>query len=288
MTDFINTVDVLGDSAVLDSIIDGTITEFRDSNIKTIGAGAFRECTALETVCFPNATTIGAGAFRGSGLKAITPDTFPKVTKIEYLYGSHIFGECGLETVDWPSLVTTNEGYLFIDCKSLRSVSLPNWNSYGTYNSQVFLGCSSLTDVDLPKLAGGIGDWFQGCSSLKKITLPLVTEVNYRTFWHCTELEIIDLPSCVKTGGYYTFCDTPKLKALILRSTTMCAFTSNNYTFDGSGIANGVGHVYVPRELLTQYASATNWSTFGSSIFRALEDYTVDGTITGALDEDKI
>jgi hypothetical protein len=31
----------------------------------------------------------------------------------------------------------------------------------------------------------------------------------------------------------------------------------------------------------------TNWTTF-SAQFRALEDYTVDGTTTGELDESKI
>ena len=33
--------------------------------------------------------------------------------------------------------------------------------------------------------------------------------------------------------------------------------------------------------------AATNWSTYAAQ-FRALEDYTVDGTTTGELDETKI
>jgi hypothetical protein len=53
------------------------------------------------------------------------------------------------------------------------------------------------------------------------------------------------------------------------------------------------GYFYVPRALLSDddatkdYRRATNWSTYASQ-FRALEDYTVDGTITGALDPTKI
>jgi hypothetical protein len=39
--------------------------------------------------------------------------------------------------------------------------------------------------------------------------------------------------------------------------------------------------------LVDEYKAATNWSTYAGRI-RALEDYTVDGTITGELDESKI
>ena len=54
-----------------------------------------------------------------------------------------------------------------------------------------------------------------------------------------------------------------------------------------SGIANGKGYIYVPRAMVDTLKSATNWSTYATQI-RALEDYTVDGTITGELDESKI
>ena len=39
--------------------------------------------------------------------------------------------------------------------------------------------------------------------------------------------------------------------------------------------------------LVDSYKAATNWSTYADQI-RALEDYTVDGTTTGALDETKV
>lgn len=50
---------------------------------------------------------------------------------------------------------------------------------------------------------------------------------------------------------------------------------------------SGTGYIYVPRALVDTYKAATNWSTIADQ-FRALEDYTVDGTITGELDESKI
>jgi N-acyl-D-aspartate/D-glutamate deacylase len=48
-----------------------------------------------------------------------------------------------------------------------------------------------------------------------------------------------------------------------------------------------VGYVYVPRALVNAYKTATNWSTYANYI-RAIEDYSIDGTVTGELDETKI
>ena len=46
-------------------------------------------------------------------------------------------------------------------------------------------------------------------------------------------------------------------------------------------------YIYVPSALIDSYKAATNWTTF-STQFRALENYTLDGTINGLLDPSKI
>ena len=69
--------------------------------------------------------------------------------------------------------------------------------------------------------------------------------------------------------------------------------TNLNNNIIHSKIAAGNGYIYVPRALLSDddetkdYRRATNWSTYAAQ-FRALEDYTVDGTTTGELDKTKI
>ena len=65
----------------------------------------------------------------------------------------------------------------------------------------------------------------------------------------------------------------------------MTALGSN--VFKNTPIASGTGYIYVPRALVDSYKVATNWATYAAQ-FRALEDYTVDGTVTGDLDESKI
>lgn len=288
MSDFINTVDIIDDDILMDGLIEKSISgSFNDNKITTIKNGAFAYCTNLESVCFPNVTDIGAGAFTGSGLKAITPETFPSVTYVGYYYRDVVFNDSALETVDWPSLTDVNEG-LFENCKSLKSVNLPNWygDSYQPNGiAYSFRNCTSLTDVNLPVLTKGPD--FTGCTSLKTITLPLATSCgNYNG---CTSLQLIDLPSCSEINAQDGFRNCP-LDALILRNTTMCsagnyvAPNSYFYSFRNSGIANGTGYIYVPRDLIDSYKTTGNWTHLASQ-FRPLEDYTVDGTITGAMRE---
>lgn len=62
MSEFINTIEVLGDEATMDAIIERTITEFRDDVLTSVGAYAFYGCAALETVDLPSITSIAANA----------------------------------------------------------------------------------------------------------------------------------------------------------------------------------------------------------------------------------
>lgn len=292
MSEFINTVDTIDDDVLIDSLITRSFSgSFNDDKVTGIKSHAFAYCTNLESVCFPNVTSIGVAAFRGSGLKAITPETFPKVTKIPYQYGSYTFTGSALETVDWPSFTTIEDGDVFQECTALNSLSLPNLSKFGTYGSINCAGCTSLIDVNLP-LATKVG--FQNCTSLETITLPLVQEIGGFCFTNCASLRVIDLPSCTKMTNHSNFINCP-FEALILRSATVCDLsnlyttdiTHQFYSFKNSGLANGTGYVYVPRDLLDGYKTAVIWSYYPSQ-FRALEDYTVDGTITGALDDTKI
>ena len=71
MAEFINTIDVLGDDAVMDSIIERTITEFKDNVIQTIGQYAFYGCTNLVTLVLGSDSVVtlkNANALTNSGI----------------------------------------------------------------------------------------------------------------------------------------------------------------------------------------------------------------------------
>ena len=287
MANFINTIDVLGDDAVIDSIIDRTITEFNDDTIETVGNSAFCGCTALGAVRLPSVTEILNSAFRDcTSLKAITPDTFPKVKAIAKNVSRYAFQGCsGLESISWPSLEQLLSSQVFDNCTSLQSVDLPNLTAIDT---NTFKNCGNLTAANMPKLEVLGDSTFASCRALQSVTLPKVTALNgYSCFWGCAKIEVVDLPLCASIPGGKHFQMCTALKALILRNAEAVCTLENTNSFSNNGISNGTGYVYVPRALVDSYKAATNWSTYATR-FRALEDYTVDGTITGALDETKI
>ena len=211
MADFINTIDALGDAVVMDSIINRTITEFKDDKIETVGQYAFANCTALETVVLPNVKTLGVYAFSISGGVTITTFELPSVTSIA---------------------------------------------------------------------KGALG--FSGRKKVNRMVFPKLTylaawQANFLTC-DCLDFHILgNIPN-------NTFVDC-SIKSLILRKTDGICTNGGTGNYFNLGVDDF--HIYVPAALKTQYMEATNWSTYADQ-FRALEDYTVDGTTTGELDETKI
>ena len=258
MSDFINTIDVLGDDAVIDSIIDKTITEFKDDTLTAIGDYAFYKCTGLKTVELPAVMYIVKNMF--TDCSAMEECLIPLAKGINV----QSFKNCNsLVSADFPLVTTFTGNEVFDGCSALKSVNFPLLeNASGTYS---FRKCSSLESVVFPKLEkSGIGD-FSYCTSLKRADFTKITGFSGNCFVGCSALT-----------------------ALILRNTeAVCTLANTTNTIATTPIANGAGYVYVPRALVNSYKEATNWSTYAAQI-RALEDYTVDGTITGELDETKI
>lgn len=185
--------------------------------------------------------------------------------------------------------ITTVGGYAFAGRNSLTDIDLPNVASVG---ASAFYRCNSLTNVNLPEVTA-IGAYaFSNCDSLTDIKLPKATTIGNFAFEggmsslgaSTSKLRIVDLPE-VRSIGSYVFRQCYVLKALILRYNDVCS--AEAATTIGSSIAEGSGYIYVPSKQLSRYRSAAGWSTFAAQL-RALEDYTVDGTTTGELDETKI
>lgn len=174
----------------------------------------------------------------------------------------------------------------------------PDINSVSFLNVQkicpyAFYQCGNLTSINFPKATTIEMAAFGGCTKIVKMTFPMLTNFDANgTFWYCSKLEILDFPSLEKICNHPSIighCNS--LKALILRNVNNVVFLegagNNPVKLTETPIASGTGYIYVPRSLLSQYQSATDWSNYTSQ-FRALEDYTIDGTTTGALDETKI
>ena len=110
----------------------------------------------------------------------------------------------------------------------------------------------------------------------KKLILPklkVVPDLGYAGTR--TLLDLTDVESFTRASFNGT-----TLTSLVLRGYTIPTIE----TLYWSG---GISYIYVPSALIEEYKVATNWTVYADQ-FRALEDYTVDGTITGELDESKI
>lgn len=147
-------------------------------------------------------------------------------------------------------------------------------------------GATKLVTVNLP-LVTSLGSYaFYQCSALETAKLPKLTSVSTQVFYGCTKLKHAD---CGQLGNIpaQTFNACSALTELILRKTGSICTLSNVNGVNNSPIVKGTGYVYVPSALVASYEKDSVWTSFASQ-FRALEDYTVDGTITGELDESKI
>ena len=195
--------------------------------------------------------------------------------------GSYAFYSCSaLTTVAFP-VATSIESYAFQFCRSLTTADFPVATSIGT---SAFQNCNELTTVDFPVATSIEGSAFRACSALTTVDFPVATSIETSAFQNCNALTTVDFPVATSIGTS-AFRSCSALKSLLLRNNKVCTLSNTN-TFNSTPISSGTGYIYVPSELIEQYKTANNWSTYASQ-FRALEDYTVDGTITGELDPAK-
>lgn len=159
------------------------------------------------------------------------------------------------------------------------------WNMLDGYITQdadvgSFLISTSFNSA-WPKRIGERG--FSGVR-VRYFTLPNVTVIEQFAFYLCYYTSIIYLEK-IEYINRVSFYGCNSLKALVLRGEKIPGLSSE--AFDGSSVEKGTGYIYVPSALVEQYKSSREWSRWAERI-RAIEDYTVDGTITGELDESKI
>lgn len=174
------------------------------------------------------------------------------VTKI----GDVAFRESGLESITLPSTLEEFPGWAFLDCDSLKSVTLREGNEtykqsadgkalYTSDEKKLVLYCDK-TDTgsfEVPATVETIGEYafqkcqlgtitfesnetlkilekaaFEHCSKLTSITLPgTLSELGSEcVFYYCTSLRSITIPDNVKTLTYLCFADCTSLTTIVL------------------------------------------------------------------------
>jgi hypothetical protein len=147
---FVNTVDLIGDEALSNSIIDRSITEIADSHVTKLGESAFSQCISLVKANFQNVTSSSNNTF--SGCKVLEEATFPMVTSVR--------------------------NRVFEGCVRLKRVSIENATSIGNY---AFSGCYELQRVDCPKVVKLNEKVFDTCRILDTVILRSETVAIFGT-----------------------------------------------------------------------------------------------------------
>ena len=248
---------------------------YENDRVDSVGDYAFASASKLTSVSMPNVTSVGNYAFNGaSGLVTID---IPNIETV----GNYAFTSIPAITRLDSDKITSIGNWAYNKCANLEYVNLPNATLVGEY---AFAGCPALTEAIIPKVEMVFNFCFEGSAALRKVVCYSATRLINYCFRNCTGLEIVDCaPTTALTSG--NFATTTKLSHLILRNTSV--HNPSDDCLKTTRIASGNGYIYVPRNLIDSYKVATNWVTYANQ-FRALEDYTVDGTVTGEFDETKI
>lgn len=135
--------------------------------------------------------------------------------------------------------VTSIDGYAFLDCYNLTSISIPN--TVTEINYDAFRGCTSLTSVEIPNSVTFIGSGaFEGCTGLTSITIPSsVTFLGGHAFYGCTGLTSIFIPKSVTTiqDVFLEYCS----------NITSIEVESGNPVYDSRNGCNAIIHTSTNR-----------------------------------------
>lgn len=175
--------------------------------------------------------------------------------------------------------VTYVKSYAFDSCSKLTSISMENLTTTG----QSFASNSALTSVNVPKLTAITTGSFNGCGATT-LVFPSVEIVSYWSMYDLPNVRVLDFWKLKSATSRMSLTRMGALETLILRGETV---VNTNVDMSLGKIAKGEGYIYVRSELVDSYKSAYRWSGLADQI-RAIEDYTVDGTIMGEMDWDKI
>ena len=194
--------------------------------VETIGAGAFEDCLALESVSFPDGLqTIGDNAF--SNCDALQSVSFPDGLQT---IGDYAFSRCdALKSVSFPDDLQTIDNRVFYDCKALQSFSASATHPTFRIVDGVLFTADGKTLVAYPvgrkaetyRVPDGVEtigkNAFYTCDALKSVAFPDgLQTIGDSAFYYCDVLKSVSFPDGLQTIGKYAFYCCNALKSVEL------------------------------------------------------------------------
>ena len=250
-------------------------------SVTKIGEDAFYKCSSLTSVTIPDSvTSIGSRAFYGCTGELTVNCNIPSASSSS----DGVFFYAKFTKVTIGNSVTKIGSYAFYNCSSLTSVTIGN--SVTSIGEQAFYGCTGeltvncnipnasyydygvfynakFTKVTIGNSVTKIGSYaFYECSSLTSVTIGnSVTSIGERAFENCSSLTSVTIPDSVTKIGNYAFCNCSKLKDVYCKPKTPPTGNMSMFANNASGLK-----IYVPRNSVEAYKSASYWSNYSSNI----------------------
>lgn len=239
--------------------------DWNNLHVRGIAAGAFKDCTFIESVSLPTfVTSIGREAFKGCtnlnninlrNVLHVEDNCFEGCSSLDNVYlgnvrtiGNYAFSKTGISGKIYLDYCTSLGMGAFDNCWNLEKVSLRSGTQ--TINDYTFYECRSLKEINLSSSLQSVGNGaFYNCTSLNTDifnTENNVSSIGDYAFWNCTALDGPLILNNINSLGKYAFCNCSSLEgSLILNNIS----SIGEYTFcncsslDGSLILNNIHSV---------------------------------------------
>ena len=155
--------------------------------VNTIGEKAFKDCSRLQSVIFPdNLKEINTEAFAGTDLR--TSVVFNSYSDV--VFGERVFSNTRITSITLPKTKELS-AEIFANCTALKNITFAKTGKIGR---GAFKGWTAIEQIDLSQAeAIAIGaETFAGCKRLKKVILSVTMNlkpIGDKAFANCESLE---------------------------------------------------------------------------------------------------
>ena len=190
----------------------------------------------------------------GDNLSVLGRNALPSATNI------HI-GNCIVKDCDSSGFGKYTNVYIS-DLSTYCQFDCGDDGMFAGNSSIMYVNGEAVTELTIPQGVTSLNGYaFCGCGSLKKVIISEgVTYIGKRAFERCYNLEYVDIASTVSHmyDGTFFWCDSIK--------EVYCRPTVPPSTTYGSHFTSSLTKLYVPRESVEAYKSASYWNRIADQI----------------------
>ncbi len=192
------------------------LLSFNINEVKALGKGAFKGCTALTTVTFSRKLEVLPESVFENCTALTSLESLVSATSVSIIEERAFAGCIKLSEISLPSGLTEIGEYAFDGCLLLTSVTIPAGVTQIT--DGLFKDCTRLSNVILPATIKSVGnEAFKGCRLISEISLKSgVTHIGEEAFTNCVNLYKLTLPSTLETIGKSAFKGCVKLDNVVI------------------------------------------------------------------------